>query len=212
MGKCIDLTGQKFGRLTVIKRVENKNNQSYWLCKCECGTYKIIYSGHLKRGKIKSCGCLIKENGKNLFKHGLSHTKLHYIWWAMKQRCYDKNNKRYNCYGGKGIIICEDWKNDFKQFYNWSMNNGYQENLSIDRINVNGNYEPDNCRWADAITQANNKTNNHYITFNDETHTLMEWSRKLNIKHTTLCERLKRGWSIEKTLTLPLRSKNNDNL
>ena len=174
MGKCIDLTGQKFGRLIVIKRVENKNNHSYWLCKCECGNYKTIYSGHLKRGKIKSCGCLLKEGGKNLFKHGLSHTKLHYIWWAM--------------------------------------NNGYQDNLTIDRINVNGNYEPDNCRWADAITQANNKTNNHYITFNNETHTLMEWSRKLNIKHTTLCERLKRGWSIEKTLTLPLRSKNNDNL
>lgn len=193
MGKFIDLTGQRFGRLIVIKRdgvTDSKHTR--WLCKCDCGNFSYVSKVNLKNGSTKSCGCLKKERFTN-YKHGKVTNKLYYIYNGMKSRCYNHNNKAYKYYGERGINICDEWldkKNGFISFYNWAIQNGYKENLSIDRIDVNGNYEPDNCRWATNIMQANNKRTNVKISFNNETHTLREWSKILNIPYGTLQDRI----------------------
>lgn len=207
MGKFVDLTGQKFGRLVVIKKASNnKQGIVCWLCQCECGNIKIVRGDSLKQGLTLSCGCLHKNAVKNackinFLKHGLSKTRINNIWFDMKARCYNKESINYKNYGGRGITVCNEWKNDFLAFYNWAIKNGYNDTFSIDRINVNGNYYPDNCRWVDIKTQSNNRRNNHLITYNGITHTLSEWAEIKGIKVSTLTMRLKHyGWSIEKSL------------
>ena len=132
------------------------------------------------------------------------NSRLHRIWNNMKQRCSNPNNDGYKYYGMRGVTVCKEWQ-EFKPFYIWAMNNGYEDNLTIDRIDVNGNYEPSNCRWANKYTQANNTRQNRYIMFKNTTHTLKEWSVLLNIPYGCLQQRLIRGWSIEKALTTPPR-------
>lgn len=211
MGKCIDMTGQKFGRLTVICRTENyitpKGTKfSQWICKCECGNTCIARVNDLKFGRIKSCGCLHKELAKQRrTKHSLSGTKLYMIWKSMKQRCSNQNNKDYPNYGERGIKVCDEWSRDFQAFYDWSTQNGYIEGLSIDRIDTNGNYEPVNCRWITIKQQANNLRKNINITFNGTTHTLSEWSDITGIKYKTLMQRYVNGWSPDRMLTEPVR-------
>lgn len=193
MGTFIDLTGQRFGRLIVIKRDgTTRSKHTRWLCKCDCGNFTYVSRVSLKNGSTKSCGCLKKEKFTN-YKHGKVNNRLYYIYNGMKARCYNKNHHAYNCYGGRGIKICDKWlekESGFMNFYNWAINNGYQEGLSIDRIDVNGNYEPVNCRWVTQKVQTNNTRRNVYITYNGETHTLKEWSEILNIPYGTLQDRV----------------------
>lgn len=204
--KVEDLTGKKFNKLTVIRRVENtKNGQTRWLCECDCGNTKIVTGVGLRRNHVKSCGCLVKEmSGKNLIKHGLSNNKVFYrlmhIRKGMKIRCYNPNNKSYSNYGGRGIKVCDEWldkKTGMKSFYDWAIQNGYKEGLTIDRIDVNGNYEPNNCRWVTNKIQCNNKTNNHIITYNGETHTMTEWSEIFGISYDAIRYRIKRNFPKE---------------
>jgi hypothetical protein len=205
MRKLIDLKGKKFGRLTVIKRVENRGNDIYWLCKCDCGNTKTIFGGSLKRGLTKSCGCLAKEiRAKAITKHGMAKARLDNIFYGMKARCYNVKEPAYKWYGARGIKICKEWLDDKKTFFEWAMLNGYKDNLTIDRIDVNGNYEPSNCRWITNNKQCRNRRSNHLITYKNETLTLKEWSEKLGFSYSALCSRIKRGWSIEKTFTTPL--------
>lgn len=195
MGKFIDLTGQKFGRLTVIKRIENNNRrEARWLCKCDCGGETETTSAHLNSGHTKSCGCLSKENSGRHTKHGLSQTRLYKTYTHMKERCYIKSNKSYKNYGNKGIKICDEWldkENGLNSFYNWSMQNGYRDDLTIDRIDSEGDYTPSNCRWVDRYVQNNNTSRNHHITYNNETHTLAQWEKILKINQHTLLERIR---------------------
>lgn len=159
MSKVKDLTGKTFGRLTVIKRAENDiNGRARWVCKCSCGVESIKTGKLLLNGHCKSCGCGEYENRvKNVTSHRLSNTRLYNIWKAIKQRCYYAKHKDYHNYGGRGITVCDEWLHDFQTFYNWAITHGYRDDLSIDRIDVNGNYEPNNCRWATAHEQRINQ-------------------------------------------------------
>ena len=156
MKKLIDITGQKFNMLTVIKfsHFSENRKRNYWLCKCECGGMKIVSKDDLRSGNTKSCGCLSHIGNP---KHNLRHTRVYNIWSGMKQRCLNENHPRYKDWGGRGITICDEWRDNPKAFYDWSMSHGYSDELSIDRINNDGNYEPSNCRWATNLEQANNK-------------------------------------------------------
>lgn len=206
MSSFKNLTGKRFGRLVVLERVENnKRQQAQWLCKCDCGNTKVICAASLKKGSTRSCGCLIHEINST---HSLRKTRLYNIWRGIKIRCFNQNSRAYKNYGGNGITMYNEWKDNFKSFYDWSMSNGYTDELSIDRIDNNKGYFPDNCRFVDKIVQANNKRNNRLLTYNGETHTVAEWGRILNISRSTLFSRLNMGWTVERMLTTQVKGKN----
>ena len=207
MGRFVDLKGQKFGRLTAIEYMGQKCHSSLWRCRCDCGNESIVFGGNLKKGNTSSCGCLFNE----MFEmHGLKDTRLYRVWANIKARCYYEKCIDYKDYGGRGITMCDEWKNSFLSFYNWSYSTGYDENApkwqcTIERIDVNGNYEPSNCKWVTIKEQANNKTNNVYITYKGETKTLPIWAEELDLPYKTLYNRLKRlNWSVEETFERPI--------
>jgi hypothetical protein len=201
--KVVILTGQKFGRLTVLKREgSNKDGKAIWLCQCDCGNKIIIASSSLRKNDgTRSCGCLIKEliskrNKESAKWNGNSNTRLYVTWHNIIRRCECNIKKETKGYKDRGITVCFEW-HDFNNFKNWALNNGYEDNLTIDRINNDGNYVPENCRFTDMITQSNNKRNNHRITHNGITKTLTEWSRYYGISTSTITGRIKRNWSKE---------------
>lgn len=210
MGKAIDLTGKKFGKLTVIKLVKRVNDKHrYWVCKCECGKFSEIRQDALTRNITHSCGCLIGETAKKLYtKHNLYQTRLYKIYQGMKMRCYNPKNPRYSSYGAKGVKVCDEWLKNFMNFYNWAINNGYQNDLSIDRINVDGNYEPINCRWATNKMQGTNTTRNHIIKYNGQIKTISEWAEIYNIAPSVLGARIRLNWDIEKAFNTPVKQYN----
>ena len=201
MSKKEDLTGRRFGRLTVIEESGKLGKKVAWLCKCDCGNYKRVRAHHLKGGQITSCGCYQREQTST---HHLSYTKLYRAWASMKDRCYNTNAVEYCRYGQRGIKVCEEWRDHFESFAEWAYANGYEEGLSIDRIDVNGNYEPSNCRWVDMKAQGRNRRSNHLLTLNGETHCVAEWSEITGIKISTLFGRIKGGWSTEDILCKPV--------
>lgn len=206
-----DVIGKKFGRLTVLRfdhkepsilKNGTKNGfKYYYLCKCDCGNTAIVRRGALKT--TSSCGCYRKEKAyeATFKKDKYTNLRIYKIFLKMKQRCYNEHSTYYKNYGGRGIKICDEWLKDFKTFYDWGMNNGYNDNLTIDRIDVNGNYEPSNCRWASRKIQSNNKRNNHWVEYKGKKYTLSEISKIIGIKQSTIRRRLKTGWSVKKALT-----------
>lgn len=195
-----DLTGKRFGKLTVICFCEVKNHRRIWTCKCDCGNTKNIREDSLKK-YTRSCGCALIEavkKNKNNLTHGKSRSRIYKIWGGMKARCNNPQNKSYVYYGAREIKVCDEWQS-FEAFYDWAMSNGYSDELSIDRIDVDGDYEPLNCRWANAHEQRVNQRVIE-ITFNGETHNLYEWSEITGIKYATLIWRYHQNWTPEKIL------------
>lgn len=197
-----DLTGMKFGRLTVLCRAEDRvykdgRKRIAWNCRCDCGNTKEVLGENLKSGYTKSCGCLQKEKAAMAqLKHGEADSRLYNVWSAIKRRCFNSTVPEYHRYGGRGITMCNEWL-DYEVFSNWARANGYRDDAprgecTIDRIDNNGDYCPDNCRWVNQQDQMNNVSYNHYVTYNGENHTVAEWSRIYNIPYTRLLQRLNR--------------------
>lgn len=176
-----------------------------WQCRCDCGKEVTIRSKCLTRGVSKSCGCLAKElASKRASKHNGFGTRLYAVWNSMRQRCNNPKHHAYQNYGGRGIAICHEW-DDFSAFRNWALSAGYDEDakrgkFTLDRIDVNGGYTPDNCRWADMSVQSNNRRETVYVSYDGETHTLTEWANITGIKYCTLWSRYKRGFTPEAIL------------
>lgn len=198
----IEMVGLKFGRLTVIRESHNTNGRYYWECVCDCGNKLSVIGSHLRNGNTRSCGCLQTDTVSLLKKtHGLSHTREHNSWLGMKQRCEYKNHYGYKYYGGRGISVCKRWRDSFQNFID-DMGKIPGEGYSLDRIDSNRDYSKENCRWATASEQSNNKRNNHVITFNGKTQTMKQWSRQVGINYDTIRNRLNTyGWTIERALT-----------
>ena len=200
----LNLVGKRFGRLVVLRFSGiNKNGNSTWVCRCDCGTEKVVSGAHLQSGASTSCGCIRREQ---LQTHGGSKTRLYGIWNAMKARCYNPHNNRYAIYGGRGITICDEWRDDFEAFSQWAYTHGYRDDLTIDRIDNDQGYFPENCQWSTAKTQANNKSNNNVLTYMGETHTVAEWAEKYGLDYHTLLNRLRTSkWSYHDALTTPVK-------
>jgi hypothetical protein len=214
-----DLTSLRFGSLTVIEFFGHQiqpcgATRRFWLCKCDCGKFTKVLSGHLMSGRIKSCGCSHVECGKRMgiknTTHGMRKTKaskVYSAWRSMKQRCSNQKNAFYKNYGGRGIKICERWKVSFENFFS-DMGNPPSNDYSLDRIDVNGDYTPSNCRWATNEQQQNNKSNNVSIKFRGVEKTLAEWADSTGISYSALWHRVNKGWPIEEIFSVPV-SKNN---
>lgn len=209
MRKSIQLeSGEKYNRLTVLKldHIETRHRKNgqvshieYYRCKCDCGKEILVQKACLKNNHVQSCGCL---NTENHTKHNGKGTRLYRIWAGMKNRCNNPKSEVYNRYGGRGICVCDEWLKDFKNFAEWAKCNGYNDTLTIDRINVNGNYEPCNCRWISRQEQNLNRRNNHLLEYNGEKKTISEWAKIYKLKPSTLQKRISVwGWSIKKALT-----------
>lgn len=211
MRRNSDLSGQRFGRLTVLYKTDKtKYGKALWHCKCDCGNFKDTISTSLKNGDVKSCGCLQKEvrkeNALHLdkvrLKHGMSDNRLYRIYNDMVSRCYRKSINGYENYGGRGIRVCDEWlgEDGFKNFMSWSFANGYNEELTIDRLDSNGHYEPNNCKWSTRKEQANNTRATIFLEYGREKHSLTEWSEITGIRKGTLYTRMRKGWSVGKIL------------
>lgn len=211
--KTTNIVGKRYGQLTVLREVPTtpsikKAQGQQFECRCDCGNTIII--GRYRLLNRKSCGCLSKSGTRKT--HGLANTRLYRVWTGMKTRCYNSKFPSYKDYGGKGIDICDEWRNDFMSFYNWAYTNGYDDKAeygmcTIDRIDNGKGYSPDNCRWVSNRTQANNKTNNRLISYKGERYNMTQLANKYDIPLDILSHRLKCGWEIEKAIEMPIRHK-----
>lgn len=203
MKRIKDHTNEVYGRLRVLQFIERKNDKSYWKCKCQCGNEIILPITYLTSGDTKSCGCLRKETTKKLSKSNsfVKNHRLYTIWIDMRRRCYNCNRKNYKYYGARGITICDEWYNDFRFFQEWAFKNGYRDNLTIDRIDVNGNYEPNNCRWVTSFEQNNNLSSNHKIIYDGKTYNSMSsFCREKRINYNEFRNKIRQNVSVEEAL------------
>lgn len=198
----IDETGNRYGRLLVTKYVGKIKNKTSWECICDCGNTKIVPGIYLRTGQTRSCGCIHREQLiRRQTKYNVPR-RLYSIWYKMIDRCENANEKKYKYYGGKGVKVCDEW-HDPCIFFKWAFESGYKENLTIDRINFNGDYEPNNCRWITFKKQQNNRSDNRYETINGITKTVQEWCEHYGVKTELVWSRLTRGWTFEDALLKP---------
>lgn len=196
------MIGEKFGRWTIISESLKKlRGNKYWVCECDCGVVREVIQPSLKSGRSKSCGCLQREKAKAQFtKHNLYNHRIYNIWRAMNNRCNNEKHDNFHNYGDRGIRVCDEWK-DVQVFYNWALNNGYENDLTIERINNDGNYEPDNCTWATMKQQQNHRRNTVLVEFNGEIKPFTLLCDEHNIKTQVVRARLRSGWKFEDALT-----------
>lgn len=191
-----ELKGQRFGKLLVIEEDGRIGSNVAWICKCDCGNVTRVRANSLLTGNTTSCGCGRIEA---ITKHNMTNTKLFNVWRTMKERCNNKSYRQYKDYGGRGISLCDEWE-EFKPFMEWSLENGYKEGLSIDRIDNDGNYCPENCRWTTVRVQSRNRRANRILEYGGEKHCVAEWSEILGVRANTIFWRLSQGWSTEEAL------------
>lgn len=206
-----DMANQRFGRLLVVERADNdKYGNAMWLCKCDCGKTVVVKGQSLRRGDTLSCGCYHEDEVACRFtKHGQSRTRLYHTWQYMKRRCYNPKHKHYSYYGGRGIVVCDEWLSSYENFMQWAISNGYSDDLTLDRIDSDGNYEPNNCRWVSRKVQQNNRSGVLYFTINGETRSLMQWCEIYNVPHERTRNRVvNKGWNIIDALTTPPLKRN----
>lgn len=206
MSRLIDLTGMRFGRLEVVSRAENCNDGAVrWNCVCDCGNTRIVSGSNLKKGHTTSCGCLRREKAHEKADHRMSRTRLYSIWRDMKTRCYNVNAPNYKNYGGKGIRVCDEWLEPTK-FFDWALESGYSDELTLERVSLDGNYEPRNCKWITLSEQQRNKTTSRLVEINGQSRCLEEWCEIFNMPYKTVHHRIDcLGWDAEKALTTPIR-------
>lgn len=209
MSRRIDVAvGTRYGLLVAISEAAGrkyKNGLSrHFLCLCDCGNTCTVNLVSLRRGDTKSCGCMVKKHGMYYGEDG-KKTRIYQTWEDMKSRCRNPNRKGYSNYGGRGIRVCEEWLADFNTYFAWCKENGYTDSLTLDRIDVNGNYEPSNCRWATGKEQCNNKRNNVNIEHDGVTKTVSEWARIHNLTSSVLGMRIKRGWDTSRAFSEPAK-------
>lgn len=206
MAKIKDMTGLQFGNLSVVKYAGlNNRGEATWFCKCSCGNTTVVTGNKLRSGWTRSCGCLQQTQRKKGFnkRHGMTETKLYVAWQNMKRRCNNPKDIMFKHYGGRGITVCDDWNSSFDSFLQWSNQSGYKEGLTIERINVNGNYEPSNCKWITKPDQYLNRTDSHRITAFGKTQTIKEWADESGIKYDTIERRINSyGWSAEDAVSI----------
>jgi hypothetical protein len=196
INKNVNYIGKKFGKLTIVSLISNKYlYETKAICLCECGRTHVVRLNSLTSGATKSCGCINKKGTH--WTHGKTHHRLYSIYNNIKTRCYNPKTWCYYRYGGRGIKMFEEWLKDFSKFYKWAVNNGYKENLTIDRINNDGDYCPENCRWVSRKQQANNTARNHLIEIDHIKYTIKEASEKFNIPYGLLQQRISHGWKPE---------------
>lgn len=215
MASSSNLVGQRFGRLVVASFAFSRN-ATFWNCLCDCGGSSVVRAALLRNGSTKSCGCGSKEQARiNCQKYWRRNERipieirrrLNDAYSNMVSRCSDPTNHRYANYGGRGITICQEWTGaeGRQRFYDWAMAQGYSAGLSLDRINVNGIYSPDNCRLVGSIAQANNTTRNHYITWQGQTLSVADWARRLGLTYSSMIHRVQRGWTMDRIASQPMR-------
>lgn len=219
MRRVKNLTGQRFGKLVALRCVgKDRHNNAVWLCRCDCGCEKEIVSRALVSGSSRSCGCL--ETGKFIngkpHRHGGSGERLYRVWGDMRNRCYDKNRKCYPSYGGRGIKVCDEWLHDYAAFREWAMRSGYDPNAprgacTLDRIDNDGDYCPENCRWVSMDVQRWNKHDSWKLEYKGKVINLREASLVAGITENTIRCRIKRGWSVERAIEQPARRLSNGN-
>lgn len=212
MPNFIDLTGQRFGRWEALGQAQRHYTKSgrpivMWRCRCDCGTVRDVDGLSLRSGKSVSCGCYRADNSREMMvKHNIENAKydgpynhrLYNSWYGMIERCYNKKHKSYHNYGGRGITVCDEWRKSYLSFREWALSNGYKDYLTVDRIDVNGNYEPSNCRWATTKEQGNNRRTNHMVEANGEVHTLTQWADIFGVRLDRVQYYVKRGYSGER--------------
>lgn len=191
--KAEDLTGKKFGRLTVVSRAKNIGCHVAWNCVCECGNHTVVRTYQLKHGLSKSCGCLsIDITKERCTIHGETKTRLYSIWRSIKKRCYDPKNPSYKYYGLKGIEMCDEWRNDYMSFRNWALSSGYKDGLTIDRKNNSLGYFPNNCKWSTYLEQENHRSNNHKVTYNGVGLNVSQWCAITGVPKSTFLGHIKK--------------------
>lgn len=205
----LDLTGQRFGRLVAVEFLCRLNLHSMWKCVCDCGNETIVTLNNLRKNHTTSCGCASSRHtiGEKTSTHGLRNHPTYSTWTSMRNRCYWSKSNRSKHYKLRGIVVCNEWKDSFENFYEWSINNGWKPGLQLDRINNNGNYEPPNCRWATPKEQARNRTSNVWITIDGETKIAIEWAEQYNISPSVIHSRLKLGWSHKDAIQKPIQKR-----
>lgn len=201
--KLIDITGNRYGKLVVIERADSiVPGVTVWKCLCDCGNYTVVRGGNLKSGAVKSCGCTHHQKANTIRKQNL---RLYGIYHKMRSRCNNPNCPAYKDYGERGISVCAEWDSSFSVFFEWAMESGYADTLTIERIDVNGNYCPENCKWITKSEQANNRRTCKLFTYNGKTQNLAQWCNELNLSYKNIYSRIfQKGWSFERAISTPV--------